>query len=43
MTEPAIPTGPVRYCGRGFTPAELDTIRALAAILPTRAQIAEAT
>ena len=43
MTEPAIPTGPVRYCGRGFTPAELDTIRALAASLPTRAQIAEAT
>ncbi|MCA1677107.1 MAG: DUF4338 domain-containing protein [Actinobacteria bacterium] len=32
----------MRYCGRKFTPAELDTIRALASTLPTRAQIADA-
>ena len=42
MTTPAGPTGTRRYCGRGFTPAELDTIRTLATSLPTRAQIAEA-
>src|SRR5260370_325873 len=32
----------VRYCGREFTPADLDVVRALAASLPTRARIAEA-
>ena len=43
MSAPAGPTGTLRYCGRHFTPAELDTIRALTTSLPTRAQIAEAT
>ena len=32
-----------RYCGREFTAADLDVIRALAASLPTRARIADAT
>jgi Domain of unknown function (DUF4338) len=36
------PDTAVRYCGREFTPADLDTVRALAASLPTRARIAEA-
>lgn len=40
MSAPAGPTGTLRYCGRHFTPAELDTIRALTTSLPTRAQIA---
>ena len=40
MTTPA--SGPVRYCGREFTGADLDTIRALAATLPTRRAIADA-
>jgi len=35
--------GTRRYCGRDFTPADLEIITALAATLPTRAQIAEAT
>lgn len=35
-------TAPVRYCGRDFTQADLDTIRALAATLPTRRAIADA-
>ena len=43
MSAPAGHTGTLRYCGRHFTPAELDTIRALTTSLPTRAQIAEAT
>jgi Domain of unknown function (DUF4338) len=33
---------PARYCGRDFTPAELEQIRALAASLPTRRAIADA-
>jgi hypothetical protein len=33
---------PVRYCGRSFTPAELDHIRHLAATLPNRRMIADA-
>jgi Domain of unknown function (DUF4338) len=33
---------PARYCGRDFTPAELDLIRELAATLPTRRAIADA-
>ncbi|MGH3237880.1 MAG: Druantia anti-phage system protein DruA [Streptosporangiaceae bacterium] len=41
MTEPAAPSrhAPARYCGRDFTPAELEEIRCLAAALPTRAAI----
>lgn len=35
-------SGAVRYCGRTFTPADLETIRALAAALPTRRAIADA-
>jgi len=42
MTTPAGHTRALRYCGRPFTPAELDTIRDLTTRLPTRAQIAEA-
>lgn len=34
--------GPVRYCGRDFTEADLDVIRTLAATLPTRQAIANA-
>ncbi|MDN5934077.1 MAG: DUF4338 domain-containing protein [Pseudonocardia sp.] len=42
-TEPDTdPAGPVRYCGRVFSPADLDTIRALAGRLPTRRAIADA-
>src|SRR6266702_8667774 len=33
---------PARYCGRDFTPAELEEIRSLAASLPTRRAIADA-
>jgi Domain of unknown function (DUF4338) len=33
---------PVRYCGRTFTPDEVNLIRGLAATLPTRAAIADA-
>lgn len=33
---------PVRYCGRDFSAAEVDTLRALAQTLPTRSAIAEA-
>jgi len=33
---------PARYCGRDFTPADLDIIRGLAATLPTRRAIADA-
>jgi hypothetical protein len=36
------PTGSLRYCGRHFSPADLQVITALAATLPTRAAIAEA-
>ncbi len=43
ISAPPRPGGVLRYCGRDFTPAELDTIRALTNSLPTRAQIAEAT
>jgi len=32
----------VRYCGRTFTPADLEAIRTLAAVLPTRRAIADA-
>jgi uncharacterized protein DUF4338 len=42
VTEPTIRTGSVRYCGRVFTPADLQLIASLAATLPTRAGIAEA-
>jgi hypothetical protein len=35
-------TGPVRYCGRDFSPADIAVITGLAATLPTRAAIAEA-
>jgi len=35
-------TGPARYCGRDFTPAELDVIAQLAAALPSRAEISRA-
>ena len=44
MTVPGTPrhTGPSRYCGRDFTPAELDVIAGLAAALPTRAEISRA-
>lgn len=35
-------SGPVRYCGRAFTPGELEVIRQLAATLPTRRAIADA-
>lgn len=44
MTVPAAPRhqGPARYCGRDFTPAELDVIAQLAATLPTRAAISRA-
>jgi Domain of unknown function (DUF4338) len=34
--------GPARYCGRDFTPAELDAIAGLAAALPSRAAISRA-
>jgi hypothetical protein len=34
--------GAVRYCGRQFTPAELQLIGRLAAALPTRRAIADA-
>jgi GNAT superfamily N-acetyltransferase len=34
--------GPACYCGRAFTPAELDVIAGLAAALPTRAAISRA-
>ncbi len=43
ISAPPRPAGALRYCGRDFSPAELDTIRALTNSLPTRAQIAEAT
>ena len=43
MSTPPHPDGAVRYCGRDFTPADLKLIATLAATLPTRAQIAEAT
>jgi Domain of unknown function (DUF4338) len=33
---------PARYCGRDFTPAELEVIRGLAQALPTRAAISRA-
>ncbi len=44
MTVPGTPrhTGPSRYCGRDFTPAELDVIAGLAAALPSRAEISRA-
>ena len=44
MTNPGTPRheGPARYCGRDFTPAELEEIRSLAASLPTRRAIADA-
>ncbi len=44
MTTAATPRhdGPARYCGRDFTPAELEQIRSLAASLPTRRAIADA-
>ena len=44
MTAPrrAAPHGPARYCGRDFTPAELDVIAQLAATLPSRAAISRA-
>ncbi len=35
-------SGPARYCGREFSEAEIEIIRALAATLPTRSAIAEA-
>jgi len=35
--------GPARYCGRDFSPADIEAITGLAAALPTRAAIAEAT
>ena len=38
----APPPSPARYCGRDFTPAELEEIRSLAASLPTRRAIAGA-
>ena len=43
MSAPAGPGGPVRYCGREFSPADIQVITALAAALPTRAAIADAT
>ncbi len=43
MTEPPGPAGPARYCGRDFSPADITVIAGLAATLPTRAAIAEAT
>jgi len=44
MTASAAPRRPypARYCGRDFTPAELDIIAQLAATLPTRRAIADA-
>lgn len=43
MTGPAAAaTGTVRYCGRTFTPTELELLRELAATLPTRRAIADA-
>lgn len=39
---PAAATDTVRYCGRTFTPTELELLRALAATLPTRRAIADA-
>ncbi len=38
----APPQSPARYCGRDFTPAELEEIRSLTASLPTRRAIADA-
>ncbi len=35
-------SGPRRYCGRDFTPADLEVIATLAATLPTRRAIADA-
>jgi hypothetical protein len=43
VTGPPGPGGPVRYCGRDFGPADIEVITGLAATLPTRAAIAEAT
>lgn len=43
MTADGAPSqNPARYCGRDFTPAELEEIRSLAASLPTRRAIADA-
>ncbi len=42
MNTPPHRSGDPRYCGRDFSPADLELIRALAATLPTRAAIAEA-
>jgi Domain of unknown function (DUF4338) len=42
VTAPPGPAGPVRYCGRDFSPADIEVITGLAATLPTRAAIAEA-
>lgn len=44
VTVPAAPRHqhPARYCGRDFTPAELDIIAGLAAALPSRAAISRA-
>jgi hypothetical protein len=42
VTAPPGPAGPVRYCGRDFSPADIEAITGLAAALPTRAAIAEA-
>jgi hypothetical protein len=44
VTEPAAGChhSPARYCGRDFTPAELDIIARLAATLPSRAAISRA-
>jgi hypothetical protein len=39
---PGQPPASAIYCGRGFTPAELDLIRELAESLPTRRAIADA-
>jgi hypothetical protein len=43
VTAPPGPAGPARYCGRDFSPADIGLIAGLAAALPTRAAIAEAT
>jgi Domain of unknown function (DUF4338) len=43
VTAPPGPDDPVRYCGRDFSPADIEAITGLAATLPTRASIAEAT
>ena len=44
MTDPAAGChhGPARYCGRDFTPAELDMIAQLTGTLPSRAAISRA-